>query len=132
MSVERRYLDSSALVKLVLREADSAPLADHLHGGPQLASAGLAHVEVVRAVRPWGGEAVQRARALLAEVDILPLEAPLLDAAADLKDVHLRSLDAIHVAAALSLGDHLAELITYDHRMAGAAERLGLPVASPA
>jgi len=48
-----------------------------------------------------------------------------------LRDPTLRSLDAIHVAAALVLGEDLAELITYDRQMAAAAETLGIAVASP-
>lgn len=83
-------------------------------------------------MRPLGGSAVERARALLDRIDLIPLTEPLLDSAAKLDDAALRSLDAVHVAAALSLGDDLAELITYDRRMAAAAERLGIPVASPA
>ncbi len=51
--------------------------------------------------------------------------------AADLNDGLLRSLDAIHVAAALALADRLELLITYDGRMAQAAERFHLPVVMP-
>lgn len=132
MSAERRYLDSSALVKLVLDEAESRALQAHLSSGPSEASCGLAQVEVIRAVRPMGQEAVNYARTLLGDIDILAVDDALLDGAADLPDERLRSLDAVHVAAALSLGDDLAELITYDRVMAVAAEGLGLRVASPA
>lgn len=83
-------------------------------------------------MRPWGGAAVRRACDLPAEADILPLEERRLNAAADLEGATLRSLDAIHGAAALSLWPDLAELITYDRRMAQAAEGIGLPVTAPA
>jgi predicted nucleic acid-binding protein len=56
----------------------------------------------------------------------------LLDAAAELQDDTLRSLDAIHLAAAQALGDGLTELITYDRRMATAAAGLSLPTTAPA
>ncbi len=60
------------------------------------------------------------------------MDEPLLRAAAELDQPSLRSLDAIHVAAALSLGEDLAELITYDGRMGDAASTLGLTVVAPA
>ncbi|MBK5250721.1 MAG: VapC toxin family PIN domain ribonuclease, partial [Actinomycetales bacterium] len=43
----------------------------------------------------------------------------------------LRSLDAVHLAAALSLGDDLEGIVTYDDRLAEAAQANGVPVASP-
>lgn len=126
------YLDSSALVKLVVVEAESGALRSHLARLPHRASCALARVEVVRAVAPEGATAVERAREVLADVSLAALDRPLLDAAANLDQEGLRSLDAIHVAAAAALGRELAELITYDRRMVSAATVLGLPVASPA
>jgi predicted nucleic acid-binding protein len=43
----------------------------------------------------------------------------------------MRSLDAIHLAAAMSLGPDLGVVVTYDERLAAAADLLGLPIASP-
>ncbi len=128
----RSYLDSSALVKLVLAETESPALATHLAARPRRVSCGLASVEVVRAVRQEGDGAIGRARRLVARIEILDLDEPLMRAAADLEEPALRSLDAIHVAAALSLGRDLAEIITYDRRMSQAANNLGLTVAAPA
>jgi predicted nucleic acid-binding protein len=59
------------------------------------------------------------------------LDDPLLEVAANLDPDILRTLDAIHLASALSLGDSLDEVVTYDKRMAEAAKYLGLAVASP-
>jgi predicted nucleic acid-binding protein len=73
---------------------------------------------------------VGTARALLDEIDIAELDAELLDAAAELEGP-LRSLDAIHVAAAAELGDELEALVTYDARMAAAARASGLAVLAP-
>ena len=56
----------------------------------------------------------------------------LLDEAAALNGADVRSLDAIHLAAARALGEGLAELITYDRRMADAAETIDLAVVAPA
>lgn len=126
------YLDSSALVKLVVLEPESDALAGHLRQRPSRVSCALARVEVIRAVRSHGQPAINRARQLLARIALLRLDDVLLDEAAVLNEGNLRSLGAIHLAAARALGDGLTELITYDRRMADAAETSGLPVAAPA
>ncbi|MBW8059922.1 MAG: type II toxin-antitoxin system VapC family toxin [Solirubrobacterales bacterium] len=126
------YLDSSALVKLVVREAESEALVGYLAEHPSRASSALARVEVIRAVRAHGQAAMVRARQLLERISLLHLDEALLDQAAALDGAVLRSLDAIHLAAARVLGDDLGELVTYDRRMAEAAERIGIPVSAPA
>jgi len=125
------YLDSSALVKLVVAEGESAALRRYLKTEPQRASCALARVEVLRAVRPHGGKAVDKARRLLRRVDLVQLDDELLDSAAALDAGILRSLDAIHLAAAETVAGELTALVTYDDRMTEAANRLGLPVAAP-
>lgn len=125
------YLDSSALVKLVVAESESAALQRELRGEPERASCALARVEVVRAVRPHGAAAVARARRLLRRLDLIQLDEELLDAAAMVDGGLLRSLDAIHLAAALLLGDDLTSIITYDQRMTAAAAAVGLTVSAP-
>jgi len=124
------YLDTSALVKLVVAEPESAALRRRLRRWPVRASCGLARVEVVRAVRPHGPEAIDRARQVLAALELLALDDELLDTAAML-DLPIRSLDAIHLAAALRLGGALGELVTYDARMAEAARTVGLVTSRP-
>ena len=126
------YLDSSALVKLVVLERESTALRKYLRRRPERVSCAIARVEVIRAVRPHGGAAVSRARQMLRRLDLLYLDDELLDDAADLEADLLRSLDAIHLAAARTLGDELDSIVTYDDRMATAAARFGLPVESPA
>jgi uncharacterized protein len=126
------YLDSSALVKMVVPEGESAALARFIGTRADVGSCGLARVEVIRAVRSHGPRATADARALLREVTLLRLDDAVLSAAAELDAGPLRALDAIHVAAATSLGDELETLVTYDGRMLLAAEALALPVASPA
>lgn len=125
------YLDSSALVKLVVLETESKALAGHLRERPNRMSCALARVEVIRAVRAHGRPAINRARQLLERISLLRLDDVLLDQAAALNGATLRSLDAIHLAAAQALGAGLAEVITYDHRMADAAQQIGLPVIAP-
>ena len=125
------YLDSSALVKLVVREPESAALMRYVAQHSDRASCGLARTEVVRAVSAQGGRALARARKLLNRIDLVTLDDELLDEAGLLGTSVLRSLDAIHLAAARSLGQDLIAVVTYDGRMAAAAATLGLDVASP-
>ena len=125
------YLDSSALVKLVVAEDESTALRRYLRGRAPHVSCVLAKVEVIRAVRPHGVRAVARARQVLRSVGLLHLDDELLEDAATLEATVLRSLDAIHLAAARTLGDELVAVVTYDHRMAAAAARLALPVVAP-
>jgi len=125
------YLDSSALVKLVVAEAESTALRRYLRGRPERVSSALAKVEVIRAVRPHGASAVTRARQVLRWVNMLHLDEELLEDATTLDMGVLRSLDAIHLAAARTLGDELQAVVTYDDRMASAAARLGLQVDTP-
>jgi predicted nucleic acid-binding protein len=131
VSADVVYLDSSALVKLVVAEPESAGLRRNLRGRPVRVSCALARVEVPRAVRAHGRAALQRAQQVLARIRLIRVDDTLLDAAASLDPGVLRSLDAIHLAAAQALGDSLRELVTYDARMAEAAALVGLPAASP-
>ena len=125
------YFDSSALVKLVIEEDESEALRRYMRRPQLRASCALARVEVVHAVQGGGDEAVRRARAVIDALDLVPLGDPLLDVAATLPVAGLRSLDAIHLAAALSFRTDLSEVVTYDERLARAARELGLEVVSP-
>ncbi|MGH8884819.1 MAG: type II toxin-antitoxin system VapC family toxin [Egibacteraceae bacterium] len=126
------YLDSSALVKLVVAEAESDALRSFLQAWPIRVSCALARTEVQRALRGQGPQVLLRARALLARTHLLHLDDLLLDVAAALDPLGLRSLDAIHLAAAQSLGEALGAVVTYDQRMAEAAKLFGLAVEAPA
>lgn len=131
----RLYLDSSALVKLVKREAESDALRRFLRQRPRdiRVTCALSRVEVVRAVAGGGPAAVAQAWRQLARVNQINLHRDLLDSAATLAPgVAFRSLDAIHLAAALSMGSELGGLICYDHRMQEAAGALGMVVQAPA
>lgn len=130
----RLYLDSSALVKLVRREAETGALRRYLrrHASDDLVSSDLARVEVVRAVLAGGPLAIAHARRVLARLHLMGLDVDLLQAAAGVATaVSLRSLDAIHLASAQLLGAELRAVLTYDARLASAAEALGLPVEAP-
>jgi uncharacterized protein len=124
------YFDASALVKLVVREPESGALDRWLGTRVSMTSCTLARTEVVRAVWPGGRRIVDHARGLLENIDLIQLDDELLDLAGELEGP-LRSLDAIHLAAALELGDELEAVVTYDTRMARAAEALGLRALAP-
>ncbi|MFN8545496.1 MAG: type II toxin-antitoxin system VapC family toxin [Candidatus Binatia bacterium] len=126
------YLDASALVKLVVLEPESRALRAYLRREPERVSCGVARTEVLRAVRPLGPAAVETARRLLRSVNLIRLDDTLLDAAGILEPLALRSLDAIHLAAAELVAPALRAVVTYDRRMAAAAAALGFPVAAPA
>jgi len=125
------YLDSSALVKTVVAEPETAALRRLLRRHPLRVSCALARTEVVRAVRHLGPRATARARQVLQRIDLVRLDDALLDAAGALDTGVLRSLDAIHLAAALTLAAQLEAVVTYDTRMRAAARLLGLRVAAP-
>jgi predicted nucleic acid-binding protein len=124
------YLDTSAFIKLVRSEPESAVLRRELVGRELLSSA-LLVVEGRRAARRYGELAARRARAGLTAITLLPLDHRILEAAADLDPAELRSLDALHLATVLSLGEDLERLYCYDTRLTGAAQALGIEVSQP-
>jgi uncharacterized protein len=128
------YLDSSAIVKLVVREPESGALFEWLDARPDRISSAIARVEVLRALRRSGVAEGVRRRALdvLARLALMPIDRTILDAASELGPSDLRSLDAIHLATALSVGADLGGLVTYDERLAAAAVRSRLEVWAPA
>jgi predicted nucleic acid-binding protein len=125
------YLDSSALVKLIAIEAETAALRQALRRWPDRASSLLASVEVTRTARRLGGHAPALAARVLAGLRLLAID-PIVPAATQIGGTTLRSLDAIHLATAFSISAELGALITYDTRMISDGQSIGLPVLSPA
>ena len=64
-------------------------------------------------------------------MELLELDADIRRAAADLSDPGLRTLDAIHLATALSLGERCGAFFAYDDRLIAAARAHGLTVTVP-
>jgi uncharacterized protein len=125
------YLDSSAIVKLAVREAESVALRRYLRRRRPLVSSALARTEVVRALLPAGDDAVAAGRKVLTRLDLVRINNYVLDSAAVLRPAQIRSVDAIHLATAALLGEDMGTLVTYDERMADAAERTGHRVVAP-
>ncbi len=127
------YLDSSALVKLVVAEAETSALLSFLAAWPHRVTSALTRVEVLRAVkRIDAGPAVRtRATRVLARVALIRIDDAVLAASARIAPPDLRTLDAIHIATARSL-DGLAGIVTYDARLSRAASGARFRVWSPA
>lgn len=125
------YFDSSALLKLVFDERGSPELREFERGLDRRLSSALAEVEVLRSARRRGRDATVAASAILHRIGLLPLSMAILERAAILDPPLLRSLDAIHIASALSIRDSIDGLVTYDRRMREAAETHGITVVAP-
>lgn len=126
------YMDTSALVKLVVAEPESTALRSWLAEKPRNPVAcDLVRTELLRAVRRAAPDRVVSARAVLDAVTLIEVTTAIFEGAGRLDPDVLRTLDAIHVAAALDLGDDLDGLVTYDDRLASAAEANGIAVVSP-
>jgi len=126
------YLDTSAAVKLVVVEKGSAALRRWMMvRDQQLVSSDLLRTELLRATRRAAPEQMVQARSVLESVILVTLSTAVCERAAMLEPDLLRSLDALHLAAALEIGDELEAVVTYDRRMAEGAQALGIDVVSP-
>lgn len=126
------YVDTSALVKLVVAERESVALSEWTND-PSVAavSSDLARVELLRSVRRLAPDLLVRARLVLDGLTLVSLTPSLCEWAGRVDPPELRSLDALHVTAALELGEELEGLVTYDDRQAAAARANGVVVLSP-
>ena len=121
------YLDSSALVKLAVEEAQSSALVRFLHPVDRVFSSVLAVSEVGRAARRAGATAAD----VVERLTLVEITARLLAEAVAIDPPSLRTLDAIHLASALSVAAGLDGFIAYDRRLIDAARASGLDVHSP-
>ena len=133
MSAERRltYIDSSAIVKLVVAEPEIKDAATLPLSPPTAREQALARTEVARALMPAGPEAVARGEDVLRRIQLLRVNDRVLGEAGRMEPAELRSLDAIHLASARQLGPSVKQIVTYDERMAEAARASGWSVAAP-
>lgn len=125
------YADTSAVVKLVEPEAETPALQRWLRDRRWVVS-DLHRTELRRAAARVRPAALRRAERLLDELDTVTLTGGEYDLAGRLPPPSLRSLDALHLAAARALGPDLAGVVAYDGRLLDAATGLGIPVVSPA
>ncbi len=125
------YLDPSAIVKLVIAEREHEDLRRYLDAGSRFATSLLAVTEVGRSVGRVAPGSDGAIAATFRGITVLSIDRRVIDHAARLGPVALRTLDAIHLASAMQLGPELRSFVTYDRRLAAAARDAGLPVASP-
>lgn len=127
------YLDTSALVKLVVAERESDALRSWLaEAAREPVACDLVRTELLRSVRRADPALMVLARQVLDALTLVEVATSTFEAAARLDPSILRTLDALHVAAALDLGDDLEGLVTYDDRLAEAARLNGIAVFAPA
>ena len=124
------YLDASALVKLATPERETAALRTYLLRCSARLTSRVALVEVPRALTRIAVE-TQAVVAAFEGLDVVELDDTVAMAAASLPPVGLRSLDAIHLASAMTVGGELTAFVTYDVRLADAARLAGLTVVAP-
>jgi len=129
------YLDTSAFLKLAVAEERSEQMRDWAHrqstAGQELWSSDLLRTEACRAARRVSVAALTVTRDLLSRVALVGMTPEVFQRAGELGPPGLRSLDALHLAAALRLGDDLEGIVTYDDRLAGAAQELGIATLAP-
>lgn len=125
------YLDSSAIVKLVVRKPETDALLRYLAAREVRVSSAIARTEVLRALLLAGEEAQQRGVVVLEAIELVALTDDVLDAAAQILPPTVCSLDAIHIATAAMLKGDIETLVTYDRRMLEGAIRSGLDAISP-
>jgi uncharacterized protein len=126
------YLDASAIVKLVVDERESGALRAWLRRRRSaLVTSDLSRVEVPRACMRAEPTAVLQAQRAVSRLGTVPLTRSVLSAAAALQPPALRTLDAVHVASALAVGQTVRAFVTYDDRLDGAARQHGLVVERP-
>ena len=124
------YADSSAILKLLILEKESADLTDFIDF--TIKSSVLTRVEVIRVLYKIAPEKIDRAQIILAGIDLTPLNPAILSMAENFAPaITLKSLDALHVATAIFLDKSVEGVITYDKAMIKNAKELGIKVASP-
>ena len=125
------FIDSSAIVKLIIREEETRALKRWL-ADRDLISSSVARADVPRAVRRIGVTAKEPSvDEVLDRIQLIAIDDVCLDEAAALEPASLRSLDAIHLATALVVGGDVDAFVTYDRTLARAARVAGLRVEAP-
>ncbi len=125
------YLDTSAFVKLIAAESETRALRAFLDSHPEQLSSIILDTEAHRAAARVGADVASRADRLLTRITLVPLNFEVRSLARTVPPMALRSLDAIHLATAITLGADLGVFVAYDRRLLDAAAEAGLAVASP-
>ena len=124
------YIDSSAIIKLIKPEKESAALIKKL---PRtLIASRISRVEVTRTIIRYEPDLLDETYDVFADIQMVPVEDAIITIAENLPQfIDLRSLDSLHIASALAIKNVLKGIITYDKEMVIAAEVLGFKTLSP-
>lgn len=124
------YIDSSAIIKLIKPEAETAALLKIISS--PLISSQLSRVEVFRTINLTNSALLESAHDVLIDIQMFPIENSILVIAENFPSfIELRTLDSIHLATAITLRNAIQGIITYDKELAKAAITLGFEVLSP-
>ena len=124
------YIDSSAIIKLIKPEKESAALIKKLPSS--LITSRVSRVEVARTIIRHEPDLLDTTYDVLADIQMVPVEDAIITIAENLpQHIDLRSLDSLHMASALAIKNILKGIITYDKEMAEAAKALGFTTLSP-
>ena len=126
------YVDASALVKLVVAEAETPAMYRWFVEATRTLTSRVGMIETSRATARQGAIDIEHRDAVLRGVEVVEIDASIAAAAATIGPATLRTLDAIHLASAIALLPDLEAFVTYDDRLADAARAIGLPVVRPA
>ena len=124
------YIDSSAILKLIKPEKESAALIKKLPN--TLIASRISRVEVTRTIIRYEPDLLDSTYDVLADIQMVPVEDSIITIAENLPQfINLRSLDSLHIASALAIKNVLKGIITYDKEMVIAANALGFKTLSP-
>lgn len=124
------YLDSSAILKLIIAESESKTLINFL--SVQSMTSAISRVEVIRTLNRLYPQSITKGRAVLDKLLLVPINPIILSSAENFpENITLRSLDVIQVATILFIGKAIEGLITYDKTMILNAKSLGIEVIHP-
>lgn len=124
------YLDSSAILKLIIKEAESDSLRKFIN--TKVITSAISRVEVIRTLSLNDESLIIAGQMVLEKFELMPLSRPILTIAENFSpQITLRSLDALQVASVIFLSPMVKSLITYDKNMIKNAKALGISVVSP-
>ncbi len=125
-------VDSSAIVKLIVDEPKSQSFSAWLKNCKgELFVSEIAHTEVARAIARVDANLHRQLKTVLERFGTIRVSSQILAIASVLAPTKLRTLDAIHLASCLILGDDLDGLVTYDDSQTDAAHQNGITVVAP-
>lgn len=124
------YIDSSAILKLIIREKESEAVISIPRA--RFITSEISRVEVTRAILRYEPKALKGAEQVFKNLNFVKIDSQTLVQAERLPDrINIRALDAIHIAVASKMGLSISSVLTYDKQMAKAAKALGFEVLAP-